>query len=258
MQPTSYLCSYPKSGRTWMRFALANLMNQVYELDHNFDLVSMFYLIPNDDGATTQIGKGLSDYRFSGYAIPRPAMSHHPFESRFTLLPAVLLIRNPADAIVSRFHHLSRHQGRFSGTLDDFVSNPDLGVDHAVRYYSSWYPHVEDPNVLVVRYEDLRKEPLGPFSKIAAHLGVEARSVQLEQALSQSTVDKMRALEISGGVGEPHNYDRRDPDALRVRRAKVGGFKDEMGSESRSLVLERFAANPGAMALLNKFDIVPE
>lgn len=240
-----------------MRFALANLMNSVYGLGEEFDLVSMFELIPNDDGPTTQQGKGLSDYRFSGYDIPRPAMSHHSYEDRFSSLPVVFLVRNPADAVVSRFHHLSRHQGRFSGSLDDFVRDPDLGADHIVQYLASWQPHLQDPNVITVRYEDLKDSPLEPFSRLASQLGIAAEEAELQQALGQSTFEKMKALELQGGVGEPHQYDRGDRDSLRVRKGKVGGFKEEMSPETLGFLMQRFHESPGALELIEYFDIVP-
>ena len=47
--PTAWLCSYPKSGRTWMRYALVELLAARYGLGE-FDMKTMFELIPNQDG----------------------------------------------------------------------------------------------------------------------------------------------------------------------------------------------------------------
>lgn len=241
-----------------MRFALANLMSSLYGLDEEFDLVSMFELIPNDDGATTQEGKALSDYRFSEYELPRPAMSHLSYTEKFSSVPVVFLVRNPADALVSRFHHLRSHQGKFSGSLDDFTRDPNLGADHIVSYFASWQPHLDDSNVISVRYEDLRVDPVQPFAVIASQLGISASRADLQDALALSTFEKMKALEIQGGVGEPHQYDRNDRDSLRVRKGKVGGFKEEMSPETFEFLMARLNESPESMELIERFDIVPE
>ena len=43
-----FIASFPKSGRTWLRFILANYLNRLLSLGLELDLRSMFGLIPND------------------------------------------------------------------------------------------------------------------------------------------------------------------------------------------------------------------
>jgi hypothetical protein len=59
---TGFLCSYPKSGRTWIRFALANLLTSIHHLDRSVDLGSLFELLPNMDGHEADPGKDVSVY----------------------------------------------------------------------------------------------------------------------------------------------------------------------------------------------------
>ena len=257
---SAYLCSYPKSGRTWMRFALVNLMNEAYGLDMELDMENMFTLIPNDDGeGHTQPWKTLDKYAFADRdAMPFVAMSHLPWDERFLEPRILLLMRTPADSLVSRFYHMSRHAGQFDGTIDEFAHDEFYGVPGLVEYFASWEPHSEDGNVEVVTYEQLRAEPLGPFRRIVDQLGIEATDAQLEAALDASTVEKMREVEKASGVGQPNAYDRNDPQAMRVRKAKVGGWREELAPETVDYLMESFAASPPAMALLERYSIVPE
>lgn len=256
----AYLCSYPKSGRTWMRFALVNLMNEAYGLELDLDMENMFTLIPNDDGeGHTQPWKTLDKYAFSGRDdMPFVAMSHLPWDERFLEPKILLLMRTPADSLVSRYYHMSRHAGQFKGTIDEFAHDEIYGVPELVEYFASWEPHSEDANVEVVTYEELRSNPAGPFRRIVDHLGIEATDEELEAALAASTVEKMREVERSSGVGQPNAYDRSDPQAMRVRKARVGGWREELAPGTVDYLMESFAASPPAMELLERYSIVPQ
>lgn len=256
----AYLCSYPKSGRTWMRFALVNLMNEAYGLDMELDMENMFTLIPNDDGeGHTQPWKTLDKYAFPDREeMPFVAMSHLPWDERFAGPDVLLLMRTPADSLVSRFYHMSRHAGQFEGTIDEFAHDEFYGVPGLVGYFASWEPHADNDNVEVVTYEQLRADPSGPFRRIVDQLGIEATDDQLAAALEASTVEKMREVERSSGVGQPIAYDRSDPQAMRVRKAKVGGWREELAPETVEYLMESFAASPPAMELLERYSIVPE
>lgn len=256
----AYLCSYPKSGRTWMRFALVNLMSEVYGLDMDLDMENMFTVIPNDDGKDhTQPWKTLDKYAFPDRTdMPFVAMSHLCWDERFEEPRVLLLMRTPADSLVSRFYHMSRHAGQFGGSIDEFARDEEYGVPGLVKYFASWEPHSEDPNVEVVTYEQLRADPSEPFRMIVDQLGIAATDEQLEAALAASTVEKMREVERASGVGQPNAYDRSDPQAMRVRKAKVGGWREELSPETVDYLMESFASSPAAMALLERYAIVPE
>jgi len=256
----AYLCSYPKSGRTWMRFALSNLMDEVYGLGLDLDMENMFGLIPNDDGRKqTQPWKTLDAYRFAERSdVPFAAMSHLAWDERFATTPVVLLMRSPADSLVSHYYHMSRHAGEFKDDIDEFARDPLYGVPALVEHFASWEPHAEDPNVISVTYEQLRSEPLEPFSRIVAQLGIDATSAQMEQALEISSVERMREVERRSGVGAPNDYDRNDPQAMRVRKARVGGWREELSPETTDYLLGAFAQSESASALLERYSIVPQ
>ena len=258
--PEAWLCSYPKSGRTWMRFALANLIDDVYDLGVGFDTETMFQLIPNDDGADhTRPWKTIDKFAYGDReGLPLIAMSHLPWEARFSETPVVLLIRNPAASLVSRFFHVSRHAGRFDGDLPEFARDEFLGVPGLISYFASWQPHVDDPNVEVITYEELRGEPVEPFGRIVSQLGIQADRAALEKALAAASVDRMRSVEKQAGVGQPNEYDRNDPGALRVRRAGTDSWREEIDPETLDFLIDSLEANPAATAMLDRFGLLPQ
>lgn len=257
--PDAWLCSYPKSGRTWMRFALANLLDDVFDLGGQIDTANMFGLIPNDDGPDhTRPWKTIDNFAYADReGLPLIAMSHLPWDERFADLPTVLLIRNPAASLVSRFFHMSRHAGQFEGGLPEFARDEFYGVPGIVAYFASWEPHTEDGNVEVVTYEDLRSEPLPPFSRIARQLGIDADSAALERALEAASVDRMRAVEKESGVGQPNQYDRNDPGALRVRKASASGWREEIDEGTLDYLIASLEADPAAREVLERYGLMP-
>lgn len=257
--PTAYLCSYPKSGRTWMRFALVNLLDRKYDLGGNFDMLNMFGLIPNSDGeGKTQPTKTPDNYLFQDSPeVPFIIASHLPWEGTFAGTRTVFLARNPGDVIVSFYHHMSRHDGRFSGTLEEFAADPEFGVSNLVSYLASWQPHLDDEGVTVLTYEMLRQDPIPCFELLTRGLGIEAGRDELEAALEAASIQRMREVEAKSGVGQPQDYDFEDPNARRVRKAKVGSWREEMEDDTIALMLAEIESSPGARDLLDRLDLMP-
>jgi len=76
-KPAMFFCSFPKTGRTWVRFILANYFNEKYSLGLQIDFNNMFQLFPNH-GQDTQ--RGLPAYRYSNHdAIPLLIFDHSPY-----------------------------------------------------------------------------------------------------------------------------------------------------------------------------------
>jgi hypothetical protein len=262
-EPTAFLCSYPKSGRTWMRFALVNLMNDVYGLGLKLDMDNMFSLIPNEDGGPDEVfysqpWKTLDKYAFADREeMPFVGMSHLRWEGRFTGPRIVFLVRNPADVLVSLYFHMTRHAHQFEGTIGEFARDERYGVPRMVSYLSSWQPHLRDPNVTVMTYEKLKADPLDSFQDVVAGLGIEAGAGECRAALDAASVERMRKVEAKSGVGQPNAYDFDDPDARRVRRAKVGGWREEMDDDTIALMLAEIESDPAALELLEELDLMP-
>ena len=84
-------------------------------------------------------------------------------------------------------------------------------------------------NLLLVRYEDMRAEPEQELARIVTFLGMSPDAERLRETIAFSSVENLRKL-------EQENYFRRgsrlkakdsgNPDSFKVRRAKVGGYRD--------------------------------
>jgi hypothetical protein len=116
-------------------------------------------------------------------------------------------------------------------SIYDFLMNPRYGMVRCIDFLNLWASDMDQiGDLLVVRYEDLRSEPVKILSEIVAFLGTAAPPEVIEQAVEHASVENMRKLEsantslFAGGRMKPGNPD--NADSFKVRRAKVGGYRD--------------------------------
>lgn len=219
--------SYPKSGRTWVRFALISAGVRI-KFNHG--------------GYATRDPKDLG-YEFTGL---RPKV----FGTK-----NIFLYRNPLDTAVSEFHQIhSRifrpgkpHYEEIKALLerknllpppdiDAFVLHPIWGCRKISAFNAA---HIEyfskRKNNMLLRYEDLRKDPRTYFSRLLDFIG--AKDYDIEHVLKESSFENMRQIELNADAETKKNnrlYGMQDGDenTLKVRKGKVGGFADNLKPET--------------------------
>lgn len=219
----TFLVSYPKSGNTWVRFLLANLIHQ----NENVSFANINRLLPAPGVLTRRFLK----------SVPRPRIlkSHEPFDARFRKV--LYLVRDPRDVAVSEYHFdLKKRYIAADMTLEQFIK-PFLAGE--TSSYGSWWEHVAswvgprfgNPQFLLVRYEDLLADSIAETAKIAEFLGIQADEEQLKQAVARSSADKMRKLETQDADKWTGTKNTRKEIPF-VRAAKSGGWKDSLSRGS--------------------------
>jgi hypothetical protein len=219
----TFLVSYPKSGNTWVRFLLANLIH------------------PNEQVGFSNINRllpapGVLSKRFLR-KLPRPRIlkSHEPFDARFRKV--IYLVRDPRDVAVSEYHFdLKKRYIESDVTLEQFVKRFIAGETSS---YGSWWEHAAswigarhgNPAFLLVRYEDLLSDSIGETAKIAEFLGIAADTDRLQAAVERSSADRMRKLEKQQADQWTGTKNTRKEIPF-VRAAKSGGWKDTLPLDS--------------------------
>jgi hypothetical protein len=108
---------------------------------------------------------------------------------------------------------------------------------------NSWaqeMPHIKD--FLMVRYEEMRSDPEKALKKMLNFIGTPAMDGQIKEAVAFASYENMKRLEqkkafwLSGGRLTPK--DRQNPDSYKVRRAKVGGYRDYFAEHETAAIEE--------------------
>jgi hypothetical protein len=185
----TFIVSYPRSGNTWTRFLIANLVFSSQQVT----FANIERLVPDTSSQSNRVLK----------RIPRPRIikSHTYFDPRY---PRVLyIVRDPRDLVLS-YYNFSRKYRQvaddypLANYVDDFVSGNLTSADWGTwgENVASWiYTRQNQNNFLLMRYEDMKIDTEHELQKIAAFLGVEVTPQRLQQAIEASSAERMREME---------------------------------------------------------------
>jgi hypothetical protein len=232
------ILSVPKSGRTWLRAFLCAYFCKRFGLE--------FTLRPD---------------RYHEGRIPRLIFSHDLFEHRTKgdrwdrfrgkyLVPRselgrakiILLARDPRDCFVSLYLQLTRRDPNTPLKLrhksaSEMLRDRRFGVRAIINAMNDWISEFsERDNFTLVRYEALRASPAEHFRDLLAVLGeAEPDATIFQEALDFSRFDNMQKLEAAGAFDSNilHPGDVRDPESFKVRRGKVGGYREYLSIEDQ-------------------------
>jgi hypothetical protein len=189
----TFLVSYPRSGNTWLRFLIANLTHREIKVDY----ANIENLIP-DIYVTSEL-------RLRSMLGPRILKSHEAFDPRYRKV--VYVVRDPRRVIISQFNTMRRLRSDLIGncSLEEFVERHLRGEFDA--WFGTWSANVnswihqakEDVSLLVVKYEELRKDSLEVATRTVAFLGIKVAAEDLRRAVANSSREKM--VELYGRSG---------------------------------------------------------
>ncbi len=211
----AFIVSFPKSGNTWTRFLIANLLHP--EEPANFGNIDRF--VPESEGLTRK--------QLAGVPRPRIMKSHEYFDARFRKV--IYIVRDPRDVVVSQFHFFrKRRRIEDDDSIEQFVT---LFVAGETCDYGSWGTNVaswlvtrqKSPDFLLLRYEDMVAQTNAELARIASFLGMPETPELVAQAVERSSADQMRKLEGANATALVTRNSR--PDVPFVRAAKAGGWR---------------------------------
>lgn len=240
------LMSWGKSGRTWFRVMLSRFYQVHFGLptEHMLEFDNYHRLDPRAPKVLFSHNNYMRDYL-------RRWQSLEHFRGK----RVVLLARDPRDVAVSQYFQwqyrmlprkkeLNFYPPHGAGVdIFEFVSNPDCGIPRIVEYFNGWaraIPMMGD-NLLVLRYEDMRVDPATALSAAVRFTGSPGTPEEIEAARDYADYENMKKREAtregmraSGQRVRPG--DESNPDSFKVRRGKIGGYRDYFTPEQRAKV----------------------
>jgi len=198
----NWIASYPKSGNTWVRFLLLNL-------------------IYGPQSSTEKLDALIPDIHKLAGQIQIPANSNVLIKTHFQLsatMPLfnhtagfIYIIRNPMDTMMSNLNYAFTMHGIVNDPavrdkikkqyIEQFISNrgdPNwirLGRGSWVENVTSWITN--DPGFpnLVLKYEDMLADPVSQLGKIGNFLKLRSSQAELQSAVNNSSFRRMKEIE---------------------------------------------------------------
>lgn len=235
LQAADYiLMSWGKSGRTWLRV----MLSRFYQIKH---------ALP--ENSFLQFDNLHAIHR----EIPRVFFTHGNYLRNYTGRwhdkrdfygkKIVMLARDPRDVAVSQYFQWRYRMVAWKKYLNDypphgadislfdFVMDQDAGLPCIIDFFNIWAKELsKTQDFVVLRYEDMRSRPEEALGSLLRFMGTPGTEEQIKQAVAFAAYDNMKNLEtkktfrLSGRRLVPG--DRENPDSYKVRRAKVGGYRD--------------------------------
>ena len=236
----TFVVSYPKSGNTWVRFMLINLMPAM----GNASFCDINDRIPDIYN---------TDHRkLVKYPRPRIIKSHEYLNLRYPRV--IYIVRDPRAVVVSSWHYQAKLKvvGELcplNQYVKDFVARSPY-----ISGFCTWQEHVGgwwgarqfSPDFLFLRYEDMLDDPTGHVRRIARFMGVDADDDTIARVIRNSSFDNMQKLEKQAGR-DWQEMAKSHMDRLFVRRGESESWREELDPDSIRLIEENWG---GTMALM--------
>jgi len=226
--------SFGKSGRTWLRVLLSRYLQLRFGLRP-----SAFIGFDNLHRKNAAIPRAF----FTHDNYLRDYTGHHDSKADFYDKKVVLLVRQPEDVAVSQFHQWKFRMRPHKKGLNKypehgkdvdiftFTKDEDAGLPKVIDFMNGWAREIPRlRQLLIVRYEDLRRDTAGQLGRVLEFMGQQPTAQELADCVAYASVENMRKLEeksafwLAGSRMRPR--DKANPESFKVRRAKVGGYRD--------------------------------
>jgi hypothetical protein len=213
----TFVVSYPRSGNTWTRFLIANLVHP----DKDVSFANIEKLIPDTSSQ--------SNHALKTTPRPRIIKTHEYFDHRYP--KTIYIVRDPRDVVLSYYDFQRKYMQiddayPLEQYVDDFVNGKLISIGWGTwgENVASWiYTRGKRNNFLLMRYEDMKNDTERELKRISEFLDIPADPKRLRHAVESSSADRMRALEK---LEEDHwiATKNRRKDIPFVRVAKSGGW----------------------------------
>ncbi|XP_022651751.1 amine sulfotransferase-like isoform X1 [Varroa jacobsoni] len=188
-----FIVTYPKSGTTWLQQIMFVLFNGRHIKDISERYANCPFL---EHSGSVRI----ETMRRPGAIKLHMRFEHAPYAGNAKY---IYCVRNPKDCCVSFFYQSLKTVEHFSDcTFEEFFEYFMDGKCEFGNYWDhieSWYPHVTADNVLMVTYEDMKKNIARELGNIGNFIGGEwgqklQSGERLQTVIRLSSFRNMRKL----------------------------------------------------------------
>jgi hypothetical protein len=184
-----YLSSYPKSGRSWIQFLIANAIRLTSQSDSliNFKNISEWVSIDYPKKPPVE-----------SVDAPRIVARHELYRGQNTKV--MYLIRNPADVMISYYNYNIGRKKMDLESISKMIRSENLGIKAWVRHVESW----EDEVDLLIKFEDLKRNSCEVLEDILSFMGLgdEIPKDIIKKASKKSSFKNMKRIEEKWGLPE--------------------------------------------------------
>ncbi|GIX29886.1 MAG: sulfotransferase [Porticoccaceae bacterium] len=238
--------SFGKSGRTWLRVMLSHGLRLHYGLPgeemigfdnfHWLDRRVAKIFFTHDNYIVDYTGREAGKQPFYDKRVlllardPRDTSVSNYFQWKFRMKPEKIKLNNYPP------------QGSPIGIFEYMMSPYAGGLAHVIDFLNHWAAEAGNiPSFQLLRYEDLKRDTAAALRRVFNFLEVPLSEAHLQAAVEYGSYENMKRMEARNAnralmSGRLAPRDRNNPDSYKVRRAKVGGYRDYLEDDQVAAV----------------------
>jgi muconolactone delta-isomerase len=214
-----FVGSYPRSGSTWLRFMLLEI------------LAGQASGFANTNEMLPDVGK----HRAGAAVLPgngRLIKTHESFREEYR--KAIYLVRDPRDVALSEF----AYQTALGVEKDDFDTYIQRFMTQGVNPFGSWIDHANSwmnaaasghGEILHVNFEELKQRPQEQLGRIVDFLHMPEVKVRIPGAIENNSLARMKEKEKA-------NPQRASAKGRFIRSGSAGGWRSTFSAHQAQLV----------------------
>lgn len=220
-----FLVTYKKCGTTWAQQIGYLLFHRGLPAPSGLEFLksSPFLEMEGAEAVRVMHRPGLIKTHLPYHLVPKSLRAKYLY-----------VCRNPKDACVSFYYHTRgiTHYNPMDGTFADFFDVFMKGGTEDGDYFDhvlSWYAHRDDSNVLMVHYEDMKRDPRSLILRMAEFLDERTHRMLIEnESILEKVISHSRITFMKPHLEEKFNEFFTNPIAddtvlrgLRIRHKRV-------------------------------------
>jgi len=221
------IIGHPKSGNTWLKAMISRLYQVRYNLPESKLINTDEFARKIPEIPRLAATNGCYSYEGEVGKLLAEGAGDNPLRHK----PVVFLARHPIDIAVSWYHQFTKRQSRakqelINATIDQPIDRRSVGLWDFVRHSAIGLPFLID-------YENGWARNVQALPRGLAHVGESFTEEEIREAVEWGSFDNLRKLETSGTFrqGGMKLVNASDPTTYKVRRGKVGGYREDFSPE---------------------------
>ena len=217
------LATHPKSGTTWFRFILANIISYI---DFNSDYI-IDYEALNGPFRCSYDSKDISKINYK--SIPRFFATHRSYSNwRFNKYKSIYILRNPGDVMISFYHYNNSLKNPYikCNSLQEFIRDEKVGIKQWCHHVDTW---IQKSNVILT-YEAMKNNTFLEIKNVFKKLNIMVSDDAIQYAIEKSDFKLIKNMEKKTGM-DKKAQEKHKKGYLFARKGQTDQWKQSLNDD---------------------------